>query len=97
MELQTVLEEVLGVRHVYYQPPPSKILEYPAITYSYDGADRKFANDNGYTLKNRYTVTLIDKNPDSDFIKNIFGLRHCSFDRSFKNDNLNHTVFTLYF
>ena len=34
LELQNKLEELLGFRHVYYQPPESVKMEYPAIRYS---------------------------------------------------------------
>ena len=34
LELQNKLEELLGSRHVYFQPPESVKMEYPAIKYS---------------------------------------------------------------
>ena len=38
LDLQMKLEELLGCRHVYYQPPDSGVgavkMEYPAIRYS---------------------------------------------------------------
>ena len=34
LELQSKLEELIGCKHVYYQPPKSVKMEYPAIRYS---------------------------------------------------------------
>ena len=33
LELQSKLEEILGSRQVYYQPPETVKMEYPAIVY----------------------------------------------------------------
>ena len=34
LTLQTKLEDLLGSKHVYYQPPENLKMEYPAIRYS---------------------------------------------------------------
>ena len=34
IKLQAKLEELLGSRNVYYQPPETLKIEYPAIIYS---------------------------------------------------------------
>ena len=36
IELQLKLEEILGSRHVYFQPPASIKMTYPAIVYELD-------------------------------------------------------------
>ena len=36
IELQTLLEELLGSKNVYYQPPNNLSMSYPAILYSTD-------------------------------------------------------------
>jgi len=61
--LQTLLEGLLV--DVYFQPPESFKINYPCIVFSISDIDTKFADDNPYRLKKRYTVTLIDKNPDN--------------------------------
>lgn len=97
VELQTVLEELLGSETVYFQPPASVQLKYPAIVYSLANIRSTFANDQRYKNMKAYTATLIDKNPDSEFVDKILALPLSSFDRHFKSDNLNHYVFTLYY
>ena len=51
LELQTLLEEILGSRNVYFQPPESVKMNYPAIVYSLDDIENSFANDGVYSSK----------------------------------------------
>lgn len=97
LELQTTLEEILGSRNVYFQPPSSVRMQYPAIVYSRKDIEKRSADDRAYRKLPSYELVLIDKNPDSQFIVKILDLPYCSFDRHYESDNLNHDVFTLYF
>lgn len=96
-ELQTFLEGLLGSRNVYFQPPASTQMRYPAIVYSRDDIDSRHANNKVYTKTVAYSVTVIDKDSESPVIDKIADLPMCSFDRRYVADNLNHDVFTLYF
>ena len=95
--LQIIFEEILKSRNVYFQPPENVRINYPAIVYSLGTVNKLYANNNAYKFLTAYTVVLIDKNPDSEFIDKISSLPLCQFDRPYKSDNLNHYVFTLYF
>lgn len=97
LELQGLLEMILGSRSVYYQPPASLNMKYPAIVYSRDDIENIHANNRVYNQTVAYQVTVIDKNPDSEYVKKVSMLPLCSFDRHYVADNLNHDVFTLYF
>ena len=97
IDLQTVLEGILGSRNVYFQPPASVKMSYPAIVYSRKNFDNRFANNSIYKHMTAYEITVIDKNPDTVIIDKMFALQYCSFDRHYTADNLNHDVFTLYF
>lgn len=97
LELQKKLEELLGSRNVYYQPPASVKMEYPAIVYSKNEIESKHANDAVYLKMKRYDVTVIDKRPDNPVIDKLLELPYCSYDRPYVDDNLNHDVLTLYF
>lgn len=96
LNLQTELETILGSRNVYFQPPSSVRMQYPAIVYSRKDIEKRSANDGVYQKLPSYEVILIDKNPDSKFVDKILELPYCSFDRHYESDNLNHDVFTLY-
>lgn len=97
LELQSKLEEILESTHVYYQPPESLKLEYPAIVYSKENISSKFADDIKYDKHKSYQLIVISKKPDDSVIDRLLDLQYCRFDRHYKADNLNHDVFTLYF
>lgn len=97
LELQSKLEELLGVRHVYYQPPESLKLEYPAILYSKSNINKRSANNAGYYWSTRYEIIVIDRRPDNPVIESLLQLPYCSYDRQYKAENLNHDVLTLYY
>ena len=97
LELHEKLVEVLGSRNVYFQPPKNIQMKYPAIVYSLSGIDPKHANDKVYLLKHAYDVTVIDKDPDSEIPDRIAHFPLCRFSRKFESDNLNQTVFKLYY
>lgn len=97
LELQTKLEELLGSKNVYYKPPESVKIEYPAIIYSKVDIDKKHANNSAYLLTKQYEIIVVDKKPDNPVIEKLLSLPMCSFNRNFKSDNLNHDVLTLYY
>lgn len=97
LELHEELCALLGTRNVYFQPPSSVKMTYPAIVYSLDNLESRHANDAIYTTNTRYSVTYIDANPESTMIKSLLKLPHCRFNRFYIADNLNHYTYTLYY
>jgi hypothetical protein len=97
LQLQALLEELIGSRNVYFQPPETVKLVYPCIIYSRSSEKTQFANDKPYTRHVRYKVTVVDPNPDSSIPERISALPMCSFDRHYTADNLNHDVYNLYY
>lgn len=95
--LHEMLCDALGSRNVYYQPPATVKMQYPAIVYSRSKIDNDFADDSVYRQSHYYSLTVIDKNPDSDVVDRVSRLKSCHFDRHFTSDNLNHDVFTIYY
>lgn len=95
--------DILGTRghevtRVYFQPPESIKMEYPCIKYSRTGVNIQRANNGIYTTANRYEVTIIDYDSDSEIPDQVLNrFQMCSFDRSYSADNLYHTVLTLYY
>lgn len=96
-DLQTRLEEILGSKNVYYQPPETTKMQYDAIRYSRKDIQTRYANNKMYSSKTCYEIILIARNPDSSVIKQLMELPYCSYDRHYYSDNLNHDVFTLYY
>ena len=95
--LRKLLREILDSDNVYFQPPESLKMNYPAIVYSRERIDNRFANNNVYKQNRAYKITVIDKNPASEIVDKISSLPMCTFDRHFTLDNLNHDVFTIYY
>lgn len=95
--LQATLERILGSRNVYYQPPETVKISYPAIVYMKDDIDSKYANDKKYLNTKRYEIIVIDKKPDNESVDKILELPLSSFDRHYTSDNLHHDVITLYY
>lgn len=96
IELQAILENLLGSENVYFQPPENLKMEYDCIRYSLSKIKPIFANNLPYHLYTCYQVIAIYRNPDSDLPIKIASLPMCSHDRHYTADNLNHDVFTLY-
>jgi hypothetical protein len=96
VSLQAKLEELLGTRHVYYQPPESLKLVYPCFVYYLADIDVQHADNKAYILKHRYTVTYMDKNPDTDMKERmLLEFPQCDFDRPYTVNGLHHFVFDL--
>lgn len=70
---------------------------YPAIVYNLNDVYDHKADDLGYLATRGYSVVLIDKNPDSEFVDELMKLPLCTYDRHYFADNLNHDVFTIYY
>lgn len=97
LELHELLCGILGTRNVYFQPPESVRMSYPAIVYELSDVPSLYANGGVYLTGRRYAVTAIDKDPDSPLVEKLASLPTSRFDRPFKASNLNHWVFTLYY
>lgn len=103
LQLHNELIDVLGTAEeiesrVYFQPPASVRMKYPCIRYSRTGVDQTHANNKSYIATNQYEVVVIDLDPDSDIPDKVLArFPRCRLDRTYTADNLNHTVFTLYY
>ena len=97
LDLSKLLRELLGSDNVYYQPPESIKMSYPAIRYSKSDIDTQHANDGKYIKKPRWEIIVISKFPDNEVIEKLLDLEYCSFDRHYIADNLHHDVLTLFY
>ena len=97
LELHRILSAIPGVKKAWFQPPASVKMTYPCIVYELNNMDTQFADDNPYSIRKNYTVTVIDPNPDSTIPDEVAKLQYCRFNRFFTIDNLNHYIFKLYY
>lgn len=102
MELDSILAGIInltepdGDRHIYFNPPPSVQMHYPAIRYSLGNINTNFANNHAYRMVPSFELTLIDEDPDTKYLKPILQIPYCKFNRFYIANNLNHWVFTIY-
>jgi hypothetical protein len=97
LDLHEELCNILGSRNVYFRPP-SKGMKYPCIIYNRDGEKYFPADNKNYIKRNRWTITIVDEDPDSEIGDRMKeNLAYCTFDRSYVADDLNHFVYTLYY
>lgn len=92
------LGDEFGVKKVLFQPPPSVLMEYPAIVYTKKSTYTTNADNKSYTNTRFYQVTVIDPDPDTPLVDAILNkfqmIKHVN---NFKANNLNHDVFDLYY
>lgn len=102
LELHKELEELIGNKNVYFQPPTNtsmnNVIKYPCIIYQQSRPNIKRANNYIYLFTKSYDITVISKDPTYDLAERI--AKHfmmCSLDRFYIADNLNHWALNLYY
>lgn len=95
LKLHTDLCEILGSNNVYFQPPESIKIQYPAIIYSRSDIENRHAGNNIYDQRIKYKVTIIDYDPDSLIVEKMSKFKFAIFDRHYVVNGLNHDQFTV--
>lgn len=96
-DLGELLEDISEFDYVYFQPPSK--MNYPCILYERENFNSSYADNIAYKNKEKYTVTIIGKDPDNDELieKMLLNIKYCSFDRRYKSsENLYHDVLIIY-
>lgn len=86
-----------GALRTYFQKPGKDGLLYPCVLYNRDRSQVVHADNIKFFLKKRWTVTVMDRNPDSDIPDLVEALPWSELDRTFIADGVNHWVFTLFY
>ena len=98
LKLQEELEQVLGSRNVYFQPPETVKMRYDAIVYSFSLIDVKPADDDKYLKTKGYDLTVISPNAENGLVDKLLDhFLYIRFNRRYVADNLYHDSLTLYF
>jgi hypothetical protein len=96
-DLRTILEDLEGVIAAYIQKPLNTQLVPPYIVQEFDDDWVDRADNIVYRSMNRYTVTVVVREPDSPIPGLIRDLPYARFDRRFVSAGLYHFVYNLYF
>lgn len=98
LEMHAKMEAIPGVRKVYFQPPDSEQMVYPCIRYSLNGGTHSYSGDYTYMYHPRYSVIVIDPDPTSQIPFDLVqAFPMIQADRNYTSNNLNHSVYTLYY
>ncbi len=98
LQLQADLEQILGSKNVYFQPPSSFQMIYSCIRYELDEIDAEHADNRVYAKKKAYLVTYVTEDPDDDLSDEMFSeFQMIHFDRHYTADNLHHFVYKIYY
>lgn len=95
IQLHKELVTILGTRNVYFQPPETIKIVYPAIIYSRTSMPSKYANNLVYNNRVAYEIIVVDSNPDSTIVKSMSMFKTVRHIRNYKKNELNHDVFSL--
>lgn len=103
MKLHNILCDILSCPdkglecRAYFQSPTSVKMKYPAIVYALNDIDNAFADNMVYLSARKYSVTVIDSDPDSSIVGKVASMPTSKFNRHYTKDNLNHDVFEIFF
>lgn len=98
-ELHEKLCEITQSRNCYFSPPSNIRMKYPCIRYEFDGLKVLQADNRRYYVRQKYSITIIDENPDSYILKRLFedkDIMYLSMDGSGVADGMYHYYLTLY-
>lgn len=96
-ELQTLMKGLDGVEEAYIQAPTTG-MKNPCIMIERGLPSRvTFADNVKYLFLKGYTITVVDRAPDSPIPDLVEELPNAEFNRFFRVNGLNHFVFQYYF
>ena len=96
IEIQEMLEDVLGCDRVYFQAPPNTGMKYPCIVYKFVRPEIDHADNKPYIVTGRWDIHHMYKNPKNDLKeKFIFEVPFCSWDRRIVTDGVYNDYYIL--
>lgn len=95
--LHKKLEAALAGTKVWFQPPSNISMTYPTVIYHMEGSNNTHADNSTYTKDVRYSVVVMDTNPDSTLWSSIMdAIPRSSLDNVMNVEGLYHWNITLY-
>lgn len=96
-KLREFLINVSGCPNCYFIVPSGVKMQYPCIKVSISGDQARYADNKKYMSKLRWTLTVIYREAFCSITTVLDELKYCRFEHPYFADNLNHSVYTLYF
>lgn len=95
LTLQNKLESILGSRNVYYNPPESQKMSFPAIVYNLSDLRQVHADNRKYIDYTTYKITVVSKQVDHPAIRAVLDLPMTKFSANYTKNGFYHTVIFL--
>lgn len=96
IKLDDDLRALFGPKvNIYFQPPESMKMKYPAFRYRYIGTNRKFANGKPFISNDLYEGMLIVSGSESVYSKKLLEMPYVHLDRVYTANNLTHYSYTI--
>ena len=96
-EVQKLLEEVLGSKNVYFQPPPNTSIKYPCFVFKFNKFHRRNADNTPYILTGCWEVHHMYKSVNNDLKeKMLFIAPWVEYDRRIVADGVYNDYYTIY-
>lgn len=97
LEVQEMLEKILGSPNVYFQAPPNTGMKYPCIVYRFDRFGRDNADNQPYILTGRWEIHHMYKSIKNDIKETmLFAAPYVTFDRRIVADGVYNDYYTIY-
>ena len=89
LEVQEILEKILGSQNVYFQSPPNTDMKYPCIVYDFKKFNIDHADNMPYLVSGRWEIHHMYKSIKQDLKETfVFDVQFCTFDRRIKSDGI---------
>lgn len=82
-------------QNVYFNPPSSLLMSYPAIVYTRRDIDAKSADNEIHVVTEIYQLTIISHDPDEPLVNLVSRIPRTNYIRDYRAEGLNHTLFSI--
>lgn len=97
LEVQTMLENILGSSNVYFQAPPNTGMKYPCIVYRFSNFNNMNADNKPYIMTGRWEIHHMYKSVKNDIkMTMLFAAPYVTFDRRILTDGVYNDYYTIY-
>ena len=97
LEVQTMLENILGSSNVYFQAPPNTGMKYPCIVYRFSNFNNMNADNKPYVMTGRWEIHHMYKSIKNDIkMTMLFAAPYVPFDRRILTDGVYNDYYTIY-
>ena len=97
LDMQDLLENVLGSTNVYFQEPPNTGMTYPCMVYKFVKIENNNADNKPYIMTGRWEVHHMYKSVQNDLKeKMLFAAPYVTFDRRIVTGGVYNDYYVIY-